>query len=88
VNSQDATGDVTLQRTFGDRGRIFARGSVLGESRHNGTPLQTNSTLFANSTSVGLGRTRTSGPFNYAYASRPKSYQSFSSIASDRSTKV
>ncbi len=44
VNSQDATGDVTAQRKFGDRGGIFVRGSVFGESRHNGTPLQTNIT--------------------------------------------
>ncbi len=42
VNSQDATGDLTAQRKFGDRGGIFVRGSVFGESRHNGTPLQTN----------------------------------------------
>ena len=44
VNSQDATGDVTVRRKFGDRGSIFVRGSLFGESRHNGTPLQTNST--------------------------------------------
>ena len=44
VNSQDASGDLTVQRKFGDRGGIFARGSLFGESRHNGTPLQTNST--------------------------------------------
>ena len=44
VNSQDAVGDVTVQRKFGDRGGFFVRGSVFGESRENGTPLQTNST--------------------------------------------
>ncbi len=44
VNSKDASGDLALRRKFGDTGSIFVRGSLFGESRNNGTPLQTNST--------------------------------------------
>jgi outer membrane receptor protein involved in Fe transport len=88
VNSQDATGDVTLQRTFGDRGRIFARGSVFGESRHNGTRLQTNSTTIRELDLGGNWDVHELGTFQLrAYASRQNLYQSFSSIASDRSTE-
>jgi outer membrane receptor protein involved in Fe transport len=39
-----STLDVLLERFFEDSNRAFVRGSVFGESRHNGTPLQTNRT--------------------------------------------
>ena len=88
VNAQDASGDLTVQRKFGDRGAIFARGSLFGESRHNGTPLQTNSTtireldLGANWDGQGLGAFTL-----HAYATRQSLNQSFSSIASDRDSE-
>jgi outer membrane receptor protein involved in Fe transport len=88
VNSQDASGDLTVQRKFGDRGDIFARGSLFGESRHNGTPLQTNSTtireldLGANWDGHELGEFAL-----HAYATRQSLNQSFSAIASDRDSE-
>jgi outer membrane receptor protein involved in Fe transport len=88
VNSQDATGDVTLQRKFGDRGAVFVRGSLFGESRHNGTPLQTNSTTIRE---LDLGvnwNAHELGSFQLrAYASRQNLDQSFSSIASNRGSE-
>jgi hypothetical protein len=42
--SQHVTGDLTLERLFSDRGRIFLRGSPFGETRKNGTPSQNNRT--------------------------------------------
>ncbi|MBI3652889.1 MAG: TonB-dependent receptor [Acidobacteria bacterium] len=39
-----STLDLLLERFFEERGRVFIRGSVFGESRGNGTPLQTNRT--------------------------------------------
>ena len=88
VNSQDATGDVTVQRKFGDRGGIFVRGSVFGESRHNGTPLQTNSTTIRELDLGGNWDAHELGAFQLrAYASRQNLDQSFSSIAADRNSE-
>ena len=88
VNSQNAMGDVTVHRQFGDRGAIFARGSVFGESRNNGTPLQTNSTTIREIDLGGNWDGRALGSFELrAYASRQNLDQSFSSISSDRSSE-
>jgi len=88
VNSQDATGDATVQREFGDRGGIFVRGSVFGESRHNGTPLQTNNTTIRELDLGGNWDGHEVGAFQLrAYASRQNLDQSFSSIASDRNSE-
>ena len=88
VNSQNAMGDVTVRRQFGDRGAIFARGSVFGESRNNGTPLQTNSTTIREIDLGGNWDGRALGSFELrAYASRQNLDQSFSSISSDRSSE-
>jgi outer membrane receptor protein involved in Fe transport len=88
VNSQDATGDATVERKLGDRGGIFVRGSVFGESRHNGTPLQTNSTTVRELALGGDWDTHELGAFQLrAYASRQNLNQSFSSIAADRNSE-
>ncbi len=88
VNSQDASGDLTLERKLGDRGAIFVRGSLFGESRHNGTPLQTNSTTIRELDLGGNWDGRELGAFElHAYASRQGLNQSFSSIAANRSTE-
>ncbi len=88
VNSQDASGDLTVRRKLGDRGSIFVRGSLFGESRHNGTPLQTNSTTIRE---LDLGTNwdgHELGAFAlHAYAGRQSLNQSFSSIASDRNSE-
>jgi len=88
VNSQDASGDLTLERKFSDRGRVFVRGSLFGESRHNGTPLQTNSTTIRELDLGGNWDGHELGAFElHAYASRQGLNQSFSSIAANRSTE-
>jgi outer membrane receptor protein involved in Fe transport len=42
VHAQNAVTEI--EHTLGESGRIFLRGSVLNEGRHNGTPIQINST--------------------------------------------
>jgi outer membrane receptor protein involved in Fe transport len=44
AGAEYSTLDLLLERFFEENGRIFIRGSVFGESRANGTPLQTNRT--------------------------------------------
>lgn len=43
-NVHAPTGLVEVDHALGQNGRLFLRGSGLDESRHNGTPLQTNGT--------------------------------------------
>jgi outer membrane receptor protein involved in Fe transport len=88
VNSQDASGDLTVRRKFGDTGSIFVRGSLFGESRHNGTPLQINSTTIRELDLGGDWDGHELGAFAlHAYASRQSLDQSFSSIAADRNSE-
>jgi outer membrane receptor protein involved in Fe transport len=88
VASEHASGDATVQRSFADHGDIFARGSLFGESRKNGTPLQTNSTTVRE---LDLGADWSDQQFGFfklrAYASRQGLDQSFSSIAADRNSE-
>ena len=88
VNSESASGDLTVQRKFGDRGAVFARGSLFGESRHNGTPLQVNSTTVRELDLGGNWDGQELGAFQVrAYASRQGLNQSFTSIAADRNSE-
>jgi outer membrane receptor protein involved in Fe transport len=88
VNSQDASGDLTVRRKFGVSGSIFVRGSLFGESRHNGTPLQTNSTTIRELDLGGTWDGHELGLFTlHAYASRQSLNQSFSSIAANRNSE-
>jgi outer membrane receptor protein involved in Fe transport len=88
VNSEEASGDLTVRRKFGDRGSIFVRGSLFGESRHNGTPLQVNSTTVRELDLGGNWDGRELGAFAlHVYASRQSLDQSFSSIASSRNSE-
>ena len=44
AGGEHTTLDLTLERSLSDKGRVFVRGGIFGESRENGTPLQTNRT--------------------------------------------
>jgi len=88
VASEHAAGDVTAERTFTDHGDLFARGSLFGESRKNGTPLQTNSTTVRELDLGGDWFDQRLGALKLrAYASRQGLDQSFSSIAADRNSE-
>jgi outer membrane receptor protein involved in Fe transport len=88
VSSKDASGDLTVQRKLGDRGAIFVRGSLFGESRENGTPLQINSTTIRELDLGGNWDAHAVGAFQVrAYASRQSLNQSFTSIAADRNSE-
>ena len=86
--SEHRTGTLRLERMFGDRGRIFLEGSIYGESRQNGTPLQTNEVAIRqlafgsdyDSPAAGLFTVR-------LYGGTENYYQTFSSIAADRNSE-
>ena len=88
VASQYGSGNLRVERLFGDRGRVFLNGSLYGEDRQNGTPLQVNDTTIRqlafgadyNSASAGLFTVRLfGGTENY--------HQTFSSIAAGRNSE-
>ena len=50
AGAEHSTLDVSLERLISNSGRIFARGSLFGETRENGTPLQINNTYIRQAT--------------------------------------
>ena len=81
--------DLTLDRLLGDSGRVFARGSIFGEERENGTPLQTNRT-YIRQVATGLDwRSPAAGAVRLRLYGGTQVYnQSFSAIAADRNSEA
>jgi outer membrane receptor protein involved in Fe transport len=82
--------ELTIDRMFsGDQGRIFARGSIFGESRENGTPLQINRTHIRQ---LALGtdwQSQVAGSFAGRFYGGTQVYdQTFSAIAADRNSEA
>jgi outer membrane receptor protein involved in Fe transport len=81
--------DLRLERSWEGGGRVFGRGSLFGESRGNGTPLQTNATqvregaLGADWSSAGLGTLRVRLDLSNQVFN-----QSFTSISANRSAET
>jgi outer membrane receptor protein involved in Fe transport len=78
ADSRHASVDVTV-----GRGGLFARASHYDESRHNGTPLQTNDTTIRQ---LILGADLTALSLR-AYASDQDYHQSFSAVAANRQSE-
>jgi outer membrane receptor protein involved in Fe transport len=89
ADSEHGVGEVTVRRNFGDRGSAFARGSLFGEDRDNGTRLQTNSTTVreldfgTNWLNQDLGSLTLR-----AYLSRQVLNQTFSAVTVDRDSEA
>ncbi len=85
ANSEAAALDFTVGRRLGAQGRIFGRGSYFTESRHNGTPIQTNDTQIGSGV-VGVDTPLGSyGSLSARVYGSGQSYdQNFSSIAANR----
>ena len=82
-----ATGDLTLDRNI-PGGRAFVRGRFFGESRKNGTPLQTNRTHI-NEVVMGADTNGSHGQASFrVYASDQVFNQSFSAVAGNRLTEA
>jgi outer membrane receptor protein involved in Fe transport len=88
VNVQYGSGNLRLERVFGDRGRVFLNGTLYGEDRQNGTPLQINDTTIRqlafgtdyNSPEAGLFTLR-------LYGGTENYHQTFSSVATNRDSE-
>ena len=89
VSSEHATGDVKVERFFGDHGRVFLDGTLYGEHRDNGTPLQINATTLRE---LGFGtdwQSANAGVFTLRLFGGTENYhQTFSSIAPNRNSET
>ncbi len=89
TDSAHSSIDLQLQRTFGDAGRAFVRGTVFSESRDNGTPLQTNATTIRSLTAGFDWNSADAGSFNLRVYGGDEGYdQSFSAINADRTAEA
>jgi len=89
VDSEHGSGELQVSRTFSDQANLFVRGSLFGEARDNGTPLQTNNTTVRELALGGKWVADEIGAFDLrGYASRQNYDQTFSSVASDRNSET
>ena len=88
VNTQYGSGTVRLERLFGDNGRMFLNGSLYGEDRHNGTPLQVNDTTIRQLAFGTDWMSQSAGLFTVRlYGGTQNYHQTFSSIAANRNSE-
>jgi len=88
AGTRDLSGALRVSRKLGEAGSFFIRASSFGESRLNGTPLQTNNTRIA-SIDLGIDWTKAKeGYFSFRiYGSDELFNQNFSSIAANRNSE-
>jgi outer membrane receptor protein involved in Fe transport len=88
VNVQYGTGNLRLERLFGERGRMFLDGDIYGEDRHNGTPLQINDTTVRQLAFGADYDSKAAGLFTLRlYGGTQNYHQTFSSIAANRDSE-
>lgn len=89
AGSRHSTLALTLERKVAGAGRLFARGELFGESRTNGTPLQTNRTHLRQLSAGGDLPTKRLGSFNLrAYGGTQVFDQNFTAVAADRDSET
>jgi outer membrane receptor protein involved in Fe transport len=88
VASQYGSGDLRVERLFSDRGRVFLLGSLYGENRLNGTPMQINNSTIRQLAFGTDYDSQAAGLFTLRlYGGTQNYYQTFSSIAANRSSE-
>jgi outer membrane receptor protein involved in Fe transport len=89
AGSRHAASELTLERQLTKDARLFIRASYFGESRTNGTPLQTNRTHIRELSAGGDRQSARMGTFTVrAFGSTEVYDQNFSAIATDRSSET
>jgi outer membrane receptor protein involved in Fe transport len=89
AGAEYTTFNLMLERLFSDSGRIFLGGSIFGESRENGTPLQQNRTHIREAVFGADWQPERVGSFLLrAYAGSQTFDQDFSAVAPDRNSEA
>ncbi len=88
VNVQYGTGNLKLERLFGDRGRVFLDGNIYGEDRQNGKPGEINDTTIRQ---LAFGTDYNSAPAGLftlrLYGGTENYHQTFYSVAANRDSE-
>ena len=88
AGSRYSTFDLRLERKIAAHGRVFLRGAIFGESRANGTPLQTNRTHIRQLSAGGDFQTKALGTLTFrAYGGTEVFDQNFSAVSNDRNSE-
>jgi outer membrane receptor protein involved in Fe transport len=86
--SQHLTGDFTIRRSNSPKASIFARVSLFGEARKNGTTLQNNDTGIGELALGGDWQTTSGGKMSWRlFAGKQVFNQTFSAVAADRNSE-
>lgn len=89
AGARHATLDLTLERHIQSRGRLFLRAAYYGESRQNGTPLQTNRTHIRQlSAGADLPSQQVGSIALRAYITSQVFDQNFSAVSADRNIET
>jgi outer membrane receptor protein involved in Fe transport len=89
AGSRDAVMNVRVERRLSQAGRLFGTASFFGESRKNGTPLQTNRTHLRQFAIGGEFDSETAGVFvGRIWGGTQMFDQNFSAISADRKTET
>ena len=88
AGSRYSVANLKLERQLGATGNAFIRGEIFGESRTNGTPLQTNRTHLRNLSAGANFETRDFGNFTLrAYGGTQLFDQNFTAVAANRKSE-
>ncbi len=89
AGTENLTTNLRIERKVGESGRLFARTSFFGESRENGTPLQTNRTHLRQFVFGGDWAETSFGSIKFnSYGGTQVYDQNFSAISSDRNSET
>lgn len=89
AGSRYSTIDLTLERKVAADGCLFVRGAIFGESRTNGTPLQTNRTHLRQLSVGAEFQTKEFGYFTFrGYGGSQVFDQTFSAVQTDRNSET
>ena len=89
AGSEHTTLDLALERLIAETGRVFVRGSIFGEERENGTPLQRNRTHIRQFVAGGDWESRVAGAFSArGYVGTEVFDQDFSAVAANRKSET
>ncbi len=89
AGSRYSVANLKLERKLGDSGKVFIRGEIFGESRTNGTPLQTNRTHLRNLSAGANFETTDLGNFSArVYGGTQLFDQNFTAVAANRNSET
>jgi outer membrane receptor protein involved in Fe transport len=89
AGSRNAVVTPGLEKSFGARGRLFGRATFFGESRKNGTPLQTNRTHLRQFALGGEMQRESLGHFSaLVYGGTQLFDQNFTAVSADRNSET